>query len=71
MEQLRAANPAFFSDKWEEYGEFKSHHIEPELGEYVLKLETHNNTFPVYSIDQDTLTLEYLRHGWTPPASIH
>jgi len=63
LEEIRKANPHFFSDDWKEFGGYKLASITEERGGYVLKLATHNGTFPVYNIDEE-LHLSFNRQGW-------
>lgn len=61
LDSIKAANPAWFTQF---FGQDRMLGIAKEGNVWVLKVKTERDTYPVYTIDNDTLHLKWLRHGW-------
>lgn len=59
LDQIKAANPMFFSPEWGEYGEF----VAMAVVGGTLRCRTKHGTSPVYLIGED-YKLSFLRQGW-------
>lgn len=69
LDQLKEANPVFFSPEWGDAGEISNFLIEEENDQMMFKVAAPHDTWPVYAIDEEH-KLSFVRHGWHL-ASLH